>query len=763
MQQHADEMAQRAFRLFVVSASAAAFDLLVEQVEHVLAEGDQRRRGGLLPFRDPEPGDGVVDDGPRLRFGVQFGDRGVQADGLEIEQFDSGQFDDVVVDVAGHAEIDDDPSDTVVERGTGDQGCFRRRAGDDDVADGKRTAQVVGRRQLVLRREPGSSAGWGEDSDVPDAAIPQGCDGRGCVTTGAHEQHAGRSPVRHSRGRELEREPHQRASGRADAGPRLHAPRGVGSLLEEPFEIGGRGSVGARRLQRPPHLSGDLGLTDDDGIQPARHGEEVLDDSIAVEDGDRRTDILRCEGARSGHRVDRGVDGASGRVVGDVEIRFEPVAGCKDDGAVEQVRTGDERLRGRGCTNAQSLQEIEAGVAIRRRETDEHALNANSGQDGSVPGGTLVRVSDPTALLDQAPAALPDDHPLVDGRTDRSALVRALRGDRPERLPVWFMRQAGRSLPEYRELRIGTAMLDACLDPAMASEITLQPVRRHGVDAAIFFSDIVVPLRLAGVDVEIVPGRGPVLGAPIRTPEAVAALPTLVPSALAPIVDAVQRTVAQLGETPLIGFAGAPFTLAAYMVEGGPSKDHMAARALMHADPETWSRLLEWAADVSGTFLRAQALAGASAVQLFDSWVGSLSRNDYVDRVKQYSAQALSAVEDLGVPRIHFGVGSGEVLGDMASVGVEAVGVDWRVPLAAAVHRMGPAITVQGNIDPALLSAPWPVLEHHVRRVIQSGAVARAHVVNLGHGVPPETDPDVLTRIVELVHSVGSGITGAAA
>ncbi|ROP72751.1 uroporphyrinogen decarboxylase [Curtobacterium sp. PhB115] len=368
-------------------------------------------------------------------------------------------------------------------------------------------------------------------------------------------------------------------------------------------------------------------------------------------------------------------------------------------------------------------------------------------------------------MTDATTTALPDSHPLATGRTAGSRLVRALRGDRPETLPVWFMRQAGRSLPEYRELRVGTAMLDACLDPEMASEITLQPVRRHGVDAGIFFSDIVVPIKLAGVDVEIVPGRGPVLGSPIRTAADVDALEDLDPAALEPIRQAVARTVEQLGDTPLIGFAGAPFTLAAYLVEGGPSKDHIRARTLMHAEPETWSRLLAWAAGVSGAFLRAQVLAGASAAQLFDSWVGSLSRADYVQYVAPHSAEALSHVADLGVPRIHFGVGSGEVLRDMTTlgtdtVGVDAVGVDWRLPLDEAVRRVGTGVSVQGNIDPAMLAAPWDVLETHVRDVVRRGGAARAHVVNLGHGVPPETDPTVLTRVVELTHTLGDGTDG---
>ncbi|MCR6649035.1 MAG: uroporphyrinogen decarboxylase [Cellulomonas sp.] len=347
-------------------------------------------------------------------------------------------------------------------------------------------------------------------------------------------------------------------------------------------------------------------------------------------------------------------------------------------------------------------------------------------------------------------------HPLVDGRTSHSPLVLAYSGERPQRLPVWFMRQAGRSLPEYRELRVGTAMLEACLDPALASEITLQPVRRHGVDAAIFFSDIVVPLRLAGVDVEIKPGVGPVMGAAVRTADDVARLTelTLTDEALAPVAEGVARTVAQLGSTPLIGFAGAPFTLAAYLVEGGPSRDHLAARTLMHADPQTWQALTRWTAEVTGAFLRAQVLAGASAAQLFDSWAGALSLADYTAHVAPASARALASVADLDVRTVHFGTGTGELLAAMRDVGADVVGVDYRIPLDEAARRVGGGTPLQGNIDPALLAAPWPVLEAHVRDVVARGKAAPAHVVNLGHGVPPSTDPAVLTRVVELVHSL---------
>lgn len=316
------------------------------------------------------------------------------------------------------------------------------------------------------------------------------------------------------------------------------------------------------------------------------------------------------------------------------------------------------------------------------------------------------------------------------------------------------MRQAGRSLPEYHAVRGSGSMLEACLTPEVASEITLQPVRRHNVDAAIFFSDIVVPVKLGGVAVEIVPGRGPVLERPIRTAADVAALRPVDPEVFAPIREAVALTIAELGDTPLIGFAGAPFTLAAYLVEGGPSKDHLRARALMHSDPHTWATLLNWAADASGAFLRAQVEAGASAVQLFDSWVGSLSVVDYVRRVAPHSKRTIDHLRGLDVPKVHFGVGSGELLAAMHAVGADVMGVDWRLPLDEANRRLGGTVPLQGNIDSALLSAPWPVLENHVRTVVDAGRAAPSHVVNLGHGVPPDTDPDVLTRIVEFVHSL---------
>lgn len=391
------------------------------------------------------------------------------------------------------------------------------------------------------------------------------------------------------------------------------------------------------------------------------------------------------------------------------------------------------------------------------------------------------------------------------------ALLAALNGQRPARTPVWFMRQAGRSLPEYRQLRaqVNLPMLEACLNPQVVAQATLQPVRRHGVDAAIFFSDIMVPLRLAGVDVEIKPQVGPVLSTPIRTrddverllgcgfgqgtwvshdgathqgAEGVAALREAIALILtelgtpaqAPKPGAPQQGVPQplakaqpaspaqaqaMGWTPLIGFGGAPFTLAAYLVEGKPSRDHLAARSLMHADPPTWDLLMRWCAQVTGDFMALQISCGASAAQLFDSWAGSLSPTDYRERVAPYSAlaiararEAISPTTGKAAPLIHFATGSARLLPQMLAAGAQAVGVDDRTELDWAIDQLGGSCPVQGNLNPALLTAPWPVIEQAIVECLRAGRQAPGHVFNLGHGVPPTTDPAVLTRIVEFVH-----------
>jgi len=340
------------------------------------------------------------------------------------------------------------------------------------------------------------------------------------------------------------------------------------------------------------------------------------------------------------------------------------------------------------------------------------------------------------------------------GSTAQSDLMRAARGEPVERTPVWFMRQAGRSLPEYREVRSGVAMLDACMRPDLVVEITLQPVRRHGVDAAILFSDIVLPLKALGADLSIEPGVGPVIARPVRAMADVEALPAFEPEAMTFVAEAVQGVVAELGVTPLIGFAGAPYTLASYLIEGGPSKEHAKTKALMRGAPDVWHALMTRLADISGQFLRVQVDAGASAVQLFDSWAGGLSPADYRTHALPYSKMVFAIVADLDVPRIHFGVATGEILADMATAGVEVMGVDWRVPLDVAVTRIDASQAVQGNLDPTLVFAPWDVLEARAREVVVAGRAAPGHIFNLGHGVLPDTDPDVLTRLVELVHTL---------
>lgn len=335
-----------------------------------------------------------------------------------------------------------------------------------------------------------------------------------------------------------------------------------------------------------------------------------------------------------------------------------------------------------------------------------------------------------------------------------SLLVRAAFGRPGPRPPVWFMRQAGRSLPEYRQVRAGTSMLEACRTPDLIAELTLQPVRRHGVDAAILFSDIVVPLAAVGVGVDIVSGVGPVVDKPIRTMSDVDRLRPLEPSDVPYLSQAVSALVSELGATPLIGFAGAPFTLASYLVEGGPSRDHARTKALMRGEPALWHSLLTRLATISATYLKVQVDAGAAAVQLFDSWAGALSAADYEQFVLPHSRAVLESLSGRGVPRIHFGVGTGELLALMRAAGADVVGVDWRVPLPEAVRRIGPGAVLQGNLDPALLLAEWPVVDAEVRRIVTEGHYADGHIFNLGHGVLPETDPDVLTRVVALVREL---------
>ncbi|MET3429479.1 uroporphyrinogen decarboxylase [Actinoplanes tereljensis] len=337
-----------------------------------------------------------------------------------------------------------------------------------------------------------------------------------------------------------------------------------------------------------------------------------------------------------------------------------------------------------------------------------------------------------------------------------SAFVRACRGQDVPHTPVWFMRQAGRSLPEYRKIREGVGMLESCRRPDLVTEITLQPVRRHNVDAAILFSDIVVPIAAAGIDLDIVAGTGPVVAEPIRTAGDLERLRPLTADDVSFVAESVRLLVGELGATPLIGFAGAPFTLASYLIEGGPSRTYTKTKAMMYGDPQLWHALLSRLAQITSVFLRTQIDAGVSAVQLFDSWAGALSEADYREFVLPHSARVLGGLADAGVPRIHFGVGTSILLGAMGEAGADVVGVDWRTPLDQATTLIGPERSVQGNLDPAVLFATWDVVEREARRVLAEGRRTPGHVFNLGHGVLPDTNPDMLTRLVELVHSVSA-------
>jgi uroporphyrinogen decarboxylase len=340
--------------------------------------------------------------------------------------------------------------------------------------------------------------------------------------------------------------------------------------------------------------------------------------------------------------------------------------------------------------------------------------------------------------------------------TPEAVFVRACRAEPVPYTPVWFMRQAGRSLPEYREARSGTSMLEACRRPDLVCEITLQPVRRHVVDAAILFSDIVVPLAATGVDLHIEPGVGPVVAQPIRDEADLSRLRPLEPGDVDYVSEAIGLLVPELAGTPLIGFAGAPFTLASYLVEGGPSRHHERTKALMYRSPDLWHGLCARLAEITLAFLRVQVEAGVSAVQLFDSWAGALSEQDYRRFVLPHSSYVLRGLSDAGVPRIHFGVGTHHLLTALAQAGADVVGVDWRTPLDVAAQLVGSGVAVQGNLDPAVLFAPWPVIEAEVRQVLDQSKAAAGHVFNLGHGVLPETDPDILTRVVALVHELSA-------
>jgi len=332
--------------------------------------------------------------------------------------------------------------------------------------------------------------------------------------------------------------------------------------------------------------------------------------------------------------------------------------------------------------------------------------------------------------------------------------LRALRGLPVDATPVWFMRQAGRALPEYRRIREQATLLEITRDAALCAEVTLQPVRRLGVDAAILFADITTPLAGMGVAFDIVEGRGPVIEHPIRTIADVQALQRFTPETAVPALLEAISIVRRESPVPLIGFAGAPFTLACYLVEGGPSRDFLHTKRLMHAEPETWRLLLDHLVETTVTYLRAQVAAGAEAVQIFDSWVGGLSPLDYERRLWPHMRRLFDGIATLGVPSIHFGVGTSGILAQQASAGGDAIGLDWRIALSEGRALAGDR-AVQGNLDPTLLLGPWEGTEEAARWVLAQNDRRPGHVFNLGHGVLPATDPDHLARLVELVHEHG--------
>ncbi len=334
--------------------------------------------------------------------------------------------------------------------------------------------------------------------------------------------------------------------------------------------------------------------------------------------------------------------------------------------------------------------------------------------------------------------------------------IRACRGERVDHVPVWFMRQAGRSLPEYRELRADGSILDAIYDPELACELTMQPVRRYGVDAAILFSDIVVPYHAINFGVRIEAGRGPVIEHPFSSMADLERLRDLTASDIAHVTRTVELVTAQLALSgvPLIGFAGAPFTVASYLVEGAPTREFVRVKTLMHTNPTLYFALMDRLVSISIAFLRAQVAHGASALQLFDSWAGALTRAEYERFALPATRAILDGVSDLGVPTILFGVGTGELLELMATAGSDVVGIDWHVDLDEGRRRVGEK-AVQGNLDPARCISDRDVAIAGARDVLARAGTAAGHIFNLGHGVLPSTDPDVLSAVVGVVHDEG--------
>jgi len=339
--------------------------------------------------------------------------------------------------------------------------------------------------------------------------------------------------------------------------------------------------------------------------------------------------------------------------------------------------------------------------------------------------------------------------------TGEQRMLAACRREQVDATPVWFMRQAGRCLAGYRELRDRYDILTMTRTPDLCAQVTLMPVEVLGVDAAVLYADIMLPLYGMGVPFSIDPGVGPIVHEPVRDERAVERLRVVDAEDATPeLFEAIRLVRRELaGRAALIGFAGAPYTVASYLVEGRPSRDHARSKALMYGQPELWHRLMATLAEVTIRYLRAQVEAGAQVLQLFDSWAGDLGRREYTEHVLPYSRRVFEALADVGVPRIHFGTGTVGLLEQMASAGCDLVSVDWRVPLDEAWDRIGDRLGIQGNLDPAVLLAPLRVVEREAGRVLAAAGGRPGHVFNLGHGVLPDTPSDSLAALVRLVHA----------
>jgi uroporphyrinogen decarboxylase len=349
--------------------------------------------------------------------------------------------------------------------------------------------------------------------------------------------------------------------------------------------------------------------------------------------------------------------------------------------------------------------------------------------------------------------------------SENHVFLKACRREPVSRIPVWLMRQAGRYMPEYRALRAKHSILELCRTPELAAEVTLQPIRRFDLDAAIIFADILLPLEGMAIGFHFAKGEGPVIERPVRTPEDVDALRPFDPTVeLGYVLEAIRMVRRELdGKIPLIGFAAAPFTLASYMIEGGSSRNYLHMKSFMYNHPDAWDRLMRRVREVTRDYLAAQIEAGAQAVQMFDSWVGCLSPEDYRAFVLPHSAWVLEGLADYGVPRIHFGTNTATLLEAMTEAGGEVIGVDWRIPIGHARRIVGPDYALQGNLDPALLLAPKPLLLERVRAILSEADAGAGYIFNLGHGVLPPTPMENVEAVIETVHGYLNGRPDAGA